>query len=157
MDIISLLEELEELIDEAGSIPFSKKVSVDPEDIYGIINDMKESIPQEIKDAQWVNEERERIISEANSQSDSMKEKARDEIQRSYDEANRRLKDLVSEHNITKEANAEAERIVSEAKETANTIATNSLAYVDQLLAKTSDDLRNTLKVIEDNRGQLKY
>lgn len=157
MDIISLLEELEELIDEASSVPFSKKVSVNPEDIYGIINDMKDAIPQEIKDAQWVNSERERIISEANSQATSLKDKAKDEVQRSYDEANRRLKELVSENNITQQANQESERIISEAKATAQTIATNSLAYVDELLSKTSDDLKNTLKSIEDNRSQLKY
>lgn len=157
MDIISLLEELEELIDEASAVPFSKKVTVNPDDIYGIINDMKDSIPQEIKDAQWVNEERERIISEANSQAEQMKEKAKDDIKKGYDDANRRIKELVGEHNITVEANAEAERIISEAKSTAQTIATNSLAYVDQLLEKTSDDLRNTLQVVDENRSQLKY
>lgn len=157
MDIISLLEELEELIDEASSVPFSKKVSVNPEDVYGIINDMKDAIPQEIKDAQWVNSERERIISEANSQATSLKDKAKDEVQRSYDEANRRLKELVSENNITQQANQESERIISEAKNTAKTIATNSLAYVDELLSKTSDDLKNTLQAIEENRSQLKY
>lgn len=157
MDIISLLEELEELMDDANSVPFSKKVSVNPEDVYGIISDMKEAIPQEIKDAQWVNSERERILTEANSQADAMKEKAKEDIKKGYDEANRKIKQLVSEHNITVEANAEAEKIVSEAKTTAQQIATNSLAYVDQLLTKTSDDLKNTLKVIDENRSQLKY
>lgn len=157
MDIISLLEELEELMDDANTIPFSKKVSVNPEDVYGIINDMKDAIPQEIKDAQWVNGERERILSEATSQAESMKEKAKEEITRGYDDANRRIKDLVSENSITMEANKEAERIVSEAKTTAQSITTNSLAYVDQLLSKTSDDLKNTLQVIDENRSQLKY
>lgn len=157
MDIISLLDELEELIDEAGSVPFSKKVTVNPEDIYGIINDMKDAIPQEIKDAQWVNEERDRIISEANSQATSMKEKAQEEIQRSYDEANRRLKQLVSENNITINANQQAEQILQEAKSTAKTITTNSLAYVDQMLANTEDEIKKALQVIEENRSQLKY
>ncbi|MGY3776281.1 ATP synthase subunit B family protein [Helcococcus sueciensis] len=157
MDIISLLDELEELIDEAGSVPFSKKVTVHPDDIYGIINDMKDSIPQEIKDAQWVNEERDRIISEANTQAANIKERAQEEVQRSYEEANRRLKELVNENSITVAANEEADRIISEAKSTASTITTNSLAYVDQILSKTEDEVKKTLQVIEENRSQLKY
>ena len=157
MDIISLLDELEELIDEAGSVPFSKKVAVNPDDIYGIINDMKDSIPQEIKDAQWVNEERDRILSEANAQATNIKEKAQEEVQRSYDDANRRLKELVNENNITVAANQEADRILLEAQNTAKTITTNSLAYVDQILAKTEDEVRKTLQVIEENRSQLRY
>lgn len=157
MDIISLLEELEELVDEAGSVPFSKKVTINPEDVYGIINDMKDAIPQEIKDAQWVNEERDRIISEAKSQAENIRNQAQEEVKRAYEEADRRVKQLINEHSITVQANSEAERIVSEAKNTAKTITTNSLAYVDQILSKTSEELRNTLQVIEDNRSQLKY
>lgn len=157
MNIISLLEELEEVIDEAGSVPFSKKVTVNPDDVYGIINDLKDSIPQEIKDAQWVNEERERILSEANSQATQMKEKADAEIKKAYEEANRKFKQLVSESEVTKEAQNEAERIIAEAKNTANTITTNSLAYVDSILAKTADEIQKTLSTIEENRSQLKY
>lgn len=157
MNIISLLEELEGVIDEAGSVPFSKKITVNPEEVYSIINDLKDSIPEEIKDAQWVNQERERILEEANSQANSIKLKAKEEIEKGYEEANRRFRDLVNEHSVTQEANKEAERIIAEAKKTANTITTNSLAYVDQILSKTSDEIKNTLKVIEDNRSQLKY
>lgn len=157
MNIISLLEELEEVIDEAGSVPFSKKVTVNPEDIYGIINDLKDSIPQEIKDAQWVNQERERILSEANAQAAQMKDKADAEIKKAYEEANRKFKQMVNEHELTKEAQNESERIIAEAKNTANTITTNSLAYVDQILAKTSDEIQRTLQTIEENRSQLKY
>lgn len=157
MNIISLIQELEEIIDDAGSVPFSKKVTVNPDDIYSIINDLKDSIPQEIKDAEWVNNERDRILSEANSQANSINEKAKLEVQKAYDEANRRFKELVSEHNVTQVANEESERIIAEAKSTAQTITTNSLAYVDQILSKTSDDLRNSIDKIEENRSKLKY
>lgn len=86
-----------------------------------------------------------------------MKTKAKEEIERAYEDANRKFKDMVNEHTVTQEANKEAERIIAEAKSTANTITTNSLAYVDQILSKTSDEIKNTLQVIEDNRSQLKY
>ena len=157
MNIISLIQELEEIIDDAGSVPFSKKVTVNPDDIYSIINDLKDSIPQEIRDAEWVNNERDRILSEANAQANSINEKAKLEVQKAYDEANRRFRELVSEHNVTQSANEESERIIAEAKSTVQTITTNSLAYVDQILAKTSEDVRNSIDRIEENRSKLKY
>lgn len=157
MNIISLLEELEDLIDEAGSVPFSKKITLNPDEVYSIINDLKDAIPVEIKDAQWVNQERERILEEANSQASSIKAKAKEDVEKAYDEANRKFKELVNESSITQAANKEAERIITEAKSTAGTITTNSLAYVDQILAKTSDEIKQTLQTIEENRGKLKY
>lgn len=157
MNILSLIEELEQIMDDGGSVPFSKKITINPDEVYEVINDLRESIPQEIKDAQWVNQERERILQEANSQASAIKDKAREEVERSYEDANRKLRELVNQDIITVEARKEAEKIIAEAKETANTIATNSLAYVDQILAKTSDELKNTLSTIEENRSQLKY
>lgn len=157
MNILSLIEELEQIMDDGGSVPFSKKITINPDEVYEVITDLRESIPQEIKDAQWVNQERERILQEANSQANAIKDKAREEVERSYEDANRKLRELVNQDAVTIEARKEAEKIIAEAKETANTIATNSLAYVDQILSKTSDELKNTLSTIEENRAQLKY
>ncbi|MFM1524659.1 ATPase [Helcococcus bovis] len=157
MNILSLIEELEQIMDDGGSVPFSKKITINPDEVYEVINDLRESIPQEIKDAQWVNQERERILQEANSQASAIKDKAKEDVDRSFEDANRKLRELVNQDAVTIEARKEAERIVAEAKETANTIAANSLAYVDQILSKTSDELKNTLSTIEENRSQLKY
>lgn len=157
MNILSLIEELEQIMDDGGSVPFSKKITINPDEVYEVINDLRESIPQEIKDAQWVNQERERILQEANSQAAAIKDKAKEDVDRSFEDANRKLRELVNQDAVTIEARKEAERIIAEAKETANTIATNSLAYVDQILSKTSDELKNTLSTIEENRSQLKY
>ncbi|MFM1539429.1 ATPase [Helcococcus bovis] len=157
MNILSLIEELEQIMDDGGSVPFSKKITINPDEVYEVINDLRESIPQEIKDAQWVNQERERILQEANSQASAIKDKAKEDVDRSFEDANRKLRELVNQDAVTIEARKEAERIIAEAKETANTIAANSLAYVDQILSKTSDELKNTLSTIEENRSQLKY
>lgn len=157
MNIVSLLNELENVIDDAGQVPFSKKVTVNPDEVYDIINDLKDSIPQEIKDAQWVNEERERIIQEANSQAQQIRDNANSQIEKAKEEANRRFREMLNEHEITRAAQEEAEKIILDAKNTANTITTNSLAYVDQVLAKTADEISKTLNTIEENRSQLKY
>lgn len=157
MDILKLLDELEEIIDEASNVPFSKKVGINSDEVYELINDLRDSLPEEIKEARWVNEERERILSEAQKQADVLIQNANEESLRKDEETKRRYKELVNEHSITVEAKREAESIIEEAKATANTITTNSLSYVDSMLVKTEDELKNLLNVIEDNRSQLKY
>ncbi len=156
MDILKLIDELEEVIDEASSVPFSKKVGINPEEVYELINDLRDSLPEEIKEARWVNEERERILGEAQKQADILIQNANEEVQKKDEDAKRRYKELVNEHAITVEAKRQGEQIIEEAKATSQTIVTNSLSYVDGMLVKTEDELKNLLSVISDNRSQLK-
>lgn len=157
MDILKLIDELEEIIDNASSIPLIKKVSINPDEAYEIINDLRDSIPEEIKEARWINEERDRILKEATVQAEQIVAQAREEEERTKLEAQKRFKELINEETITIEAKKYAEQIVDEAKSTAKTIQTSSLAYVDSMLVKTQEELKNLLQVIDDNRSQLKY
>lgn len=157
MDILQLIDELEDVIDDASSVPFTKKVSVNPEDIYEIINDLRDALPEEIKEAKWVNEEKERILTDAKTQADTLVNQAKGEVEKSYEAANRKYRDLVNENAITMEAKKQAAQIVQDAENTAHGITKNSLAYVDGMLVKTEEELKNLLKVIEENRSQLKY
>lgn len=156
MDILKLIDELEEVIDDASSVPFTKKVGINPEEVYELIHDLRDSLPEEIKEARWVNEERERILGEAQKQADILIQNANEEVQKKDEDAKRRYKELVNEHAITVEAKRQAEQIIAEAKSTSQTIVTNSLSYVDGMLVKTEDELKNLLSVIADNRSQLK-
>ncbi|MGF0039285.1 ATPase [Peptoniphilaceae bacterium SGI.131] len=157
MDIVKIIDELEEIVDEASNIPFTKRVSINPDEAYELINELREAIPEEIKEARWINEEKERILSEANNQASQIINQAKEEVEKSYQEANRRYKEMVNQDAITLEAKRQAEEILAEAKMTANTITTNSLAYVDSMLVKTQDELKGLLQVIDENRSQLKF
>lgn len=156
MDILRLLDEMEEIVDNASSVPFTKKVSINPDEIYELINDLRDSLPEEIKESRWVNEEKERIISEAQKQADIIISNANDEVQKMDEDAKRRYKELVNEHAITAAAKREAQNIVDEANNTAQTIANNSLSYVDGILVKTENEIKNILDEIANNREQLK-
>lgn len=155
MDILRLLDEMEEIVDNASSVPFTKKVSINPDEVYELINDLRDSLPEEIKESRWVNEEKERIITEAQKQADIIIANANDEVQKMDEDAKRRYKELVNDHSITEAARKEAQDIVEEANNTAQTIAHNSLSYVDGILVKTENELKNILDVIASNREQL--
>ena len=49
MDIIKLIEEMEDILDEASTVPFSKKVMVEREELLSVLKDMRENLPEEIK------------------------------------------------------------------------------------------------------------
>ena len=79
-NINELIDEIEDIMDNASSVPFSRKVSVDPDEIFEIVRDMRDSLPTEIKNAQWINDEKERILQEAENEAKSKVENANNEI-----------------------------------------------------------------------------
>ena len=65
MQIQELLEALKDVIDEGKEVPFVKKIVVDGEEILDILIEIKKNLPNEIKQAAWITEERTRILQEA--------------------------------------------------------------------------------------------
>ena len=85
--ITDLINEMEDVMDNASAVPFSRKISVDPDEIYDILNDMKDSLPKEIKQAEWTYAEKDRIISEAEAEANERLAQADNEIQNFKEQA----------------------------------------------------------------------
>ena len=58
MEIFTLLETLEDIMEKSRNVPFSNKCIVDKEEILDIIKEIRLKLPEEIKQAKWVKEER---------------------------------------------------------------------------------------------------
>ena len=65
MEIFTLLESLEEIIENSRSVPFSGKGIVDKDELFDLIKEIRIKLPDELKQAKWVKEERQRILVEA--------------------------------------------------------------------------------------------
>ena len=65
MEILKYVEQLEEIVDTATKVPFSNKVMVNVDEIFEVIDLIRENIPQEVKDAQYALLEKDRMIQEA--------------------------------------------------------------------------------------------
>ena len=70
MDILHLVDRLEELFNDSRSVPFTHSVMVDEERILDIIDQMRVSIPEEIKKAQQLLAQRDRIMAQAKEEAD---------------------------------------------------------------------------------------
>jgi len=73
MEIFTLLEELEDIMEKSRSVPFSNKCIVDKEQILDIIKEIRLKLPEEIKQAKWIKEERQRILVEAQNEANDRK------------------------------------------------------------------------------------
>jgi len=60
MEIFTLLETLEETIENSRTMPFTNKGIVDKEELLDLIKEIRIKLPEELKQAKWVKEERTR-------------------------------------------------------------------------------------------------
>ncbi len=156
MDILQIIEEIEDLIDEASTVPFSKKVMVDSDELFQLLQQVRQSLPEEIRQAQWVNDEKDRIMAEAERDADAIKDEAKKESDKIIQDAKDTFNDMVNEHEVTKKANQYGEEIVTKAEQNARTLKLQSVTYVDEMLGVTQDKLKELLEVLEENRSELR-
>jgi cell division septum initiation protein DivIVA len=145
MEILTVLEALEDAIERAVSVPFTGKCIVDRDEILDIIQDIRLKLPDELKHAKWISEERARILAEAQQEADDI-----------IKSADSRIAALVDEHEICRKAYEQAEVIISNAKKNAREIRLGTREYADNVLNKVEEILEDTLEVIKANRNELK-
>lgn len=144
MDLLKLLEELEDLVEESSTMPFSNKVIIDKNDIYEIIKDIRMQIPKEIKDAKQITSDKETIIAEAQKESENIIANAKKYAQ-----------DQIDHSEIVKEAQKKSERMMEEANKVSEEIREGSRAYADEILEKVQNTIESSLTVILENRNEL--
>ena len=72
MEIFTLLDTLEDLLEEGRGLPFSSKGIVDKEQFMDIIKEIRIKLPDELKQAKWIKEERQRILVEAQKEAEEI-------------------------------------------------------------------------------------
>lgn len=145
MEILSILETLEDLVEKSVSVPFSGRCLMDKEEILEIVKEIRLKLPDDIKQAKWVKEERQRILMEAQKEANTI-----------IKDAESKIASLVDEHEITKKAYDQANEIISNAQKNAREIRLGTRDYADSVLNKVEEILKDTLDVIKMNREELK-
>lgn len=145
MDILDLIDEVEDAVEAGTSVPFTSKVMVDKEEILDIIKEIRIKLPDEIKQAAWIKEERQRILAEAQKDADNM-----------INEANYKLEEMVEDDKVLKVANQRAEDILTRAQLSAKEIRIGAMEYADTLLEDTQENLKEVIQLLNDNRKELR-
>ncbi|WP_270302740.1 hypothetical protein [Baileyella intestinalis] len=128
--VMSLLDELEDLVTNASKVPFSDKTIVDGDELKSIIDDIRLSLPKDIQQARWVKDEQERILNEAKSEYDKV-----------IVAAKRQAEYLVENDIVKKEAEKRANALVNEAESHSRYIKLRAYEYIDKMLYDMQNDM----------------
>ncbi len=146
MELLDLLEQLEDIVDNGVNIPLSGgKCLLDRESILELIQEIRLKLPDDIKAAKRIADEKLRIMAEAQQEAENI-----------IKNAESRIAALVDENEITKKAYEQAEVIISNTKKNAREIRLGTREYADSILNKVEEILEDTLDVIKLNRQELK-
>ena len=74
MDVLVLIDKLDDLVHNAKQVPLTDQVRVDKEEIYDILDQMRATIPAEIKQARWIVKERQEMLAEAKREAERQAE-----------------------------------------------------------------------------------
>ena len=99
MDVLVLIDKLDDLVHNAKQVPLTDQVRVDKDEIYDLLDQMRATIPEEIKQARWIVKERQEMLAEAKR-----------EAERLISEARERQNQLISEQEVTKQAEDDPHR-----------------------------------------------
>lgn len=156
MEILALIDRIEDLVEESSTVPFSKKVMIDSEALFYILKEMRESIPEEIKQAEWIQEEKDRILNEAIKDAQNVLEHANNEALRIRTDAEAHFERMISESDVMVHAENRANDILAKAEQNAKTIRIQANTYVDDILSKTQEKLRDVITMLDSNRTELR-
>lgn len=136
MDVIKLLEYLQEIIESSSKIPVTGKAVINKREILDIIDQIINHLPDEFKKAEWICDEKERILVDAKVQAKIFEEETIDKIKR-----------RVEKQDLVKEAQTRAEEIIASAQRDGKIMRLGAKDYADEILSQLDKEI--------ETKGQL--
>src|SRR5207247_2475441 len=144
MDVLVLIDKLDDLVHNAKAVPLTDQVRIDREEIYDILDQMRATIPEEIKQARWIVKERQEMLAEAKRETDRLLGEAREQAVRE-----------ASQTEIVKIAERQAQDIVDEARRQARETRLEMEDWADSILSTLEVNLEKFLTAVKRGRERL--
>lgn len=132
MDILYLVDRLENLIAGSRRMPLFNQIMVKEVDILNIVDQMRTAIPDEIKQARRINQEKERILAQAQADASSLLSRAREESER-----------VMNREGLLRAAEERSKEMLRRAEEQAEQLKIEADAYVAETLRALREHLSN--------------
>ncbi|MEW5899339.1 MAG: ATPase [Bacillota bacterium] len=145
MELFNVLNELEDLVENSPKIPLTRRVLIDEEKLLDYLDRMRAALPEEVRQAKWVLQEREKVLA------DSKKEALR-----IMEEAQKQLDRRAEESEIARQAKAIAEEVVQKAEVVAREIKQGARDYADDILGSLEEELNKLITQVRNGRAELK-
>jgi cell division septum initiation protein DivIVA len=144
MDVLVLIDKLDDVIHNARTVPLTDSVMIDREEIYDLLDQMRSTIPEEIKQARWIVKERQEMLAEAKQEAD-----------RIVAEAGEKAVHLASQEEVVRLADKQAKEIIEDARERERETRLGAEDYADEVLANLEVNLEKFLAAVRRGRERL--
>ena len=138
-DILDLVDRLEDLVSDGRRVPFSGRIMVDETQFLAIVDQLRVTVPAEIRDAERVINDRQRIVFEAQENATKILKAARD-----------RAGYLLSEQGLLNEARQQGEELLRQAEERRKRDMGNLEVAALKQFTIIEEAMRDGLELIEE-------
>lgn len=145
IELQQLINQLETVISHGKRVPLSQNIMVDEESVRRLIDQMRVSVPDIIKQAERTLGERDRIIAQANEEASRIVQMGREQAT-----------DMVEHHELAEDARRRAHEIIAAAEQEAAAMradadryALNSLANLAEQLSKIEHEVQNGIAALQ--------
>lgn len=139
--ISNYLDSIEDILEGSSKVPFSNKVSIDREELYAILDDIRMNMPIELEKAQKIVSEHDRIIGDAEAKASSILGAAKVQAEQ-----------LMEEHEIYQQASEAGNEIIERSKKNAKEFRVNATEYADEILNMAETSLRESIEILNENQ-----
>ncbi len=158
---LKTLKELEDTMEEAWNVPFAKnRLLIEEDKIRNLIEELRMSLPIEMRKAQEVLDTKEKIISKAQTESDSMLDRARKSSETMLSKARKNAAEIIAEAKTESEqlineqailaiAKERADEIVERAKNDSVKMRNVTVKYIDGIVNDTYKSLERAMNSVE--------
>lgn len=144
MEFWPLVDSLEDLLTNGRKVRLSNDVRVNKQEASSIVHRLRGAIPEELKQAHWIAENRGEMLTEARRETARILEEAREERAR-----------LLGSEEIAKGAEQRAQRLLDNASTRAGEIRLGAEDYADDILARLETYLSKFKDAVGRGRGRL--
>ncbi len=144
MDTRKLLEELENVINNASDVPFTNKKMVDKDEVARLLDAINQSLPNELESARRIVADKERIMLDAEKKAEDTVAQAKDYIAR-----------ITEESELVKQAQERANEVIDSANKSAEELRSSSITYATDVLKYVESNMETMLDTLKKNRQSL--
>lgn len=141
MNVDELLDMMEELLEGSAKVPLSGKRVVDEDRLRDLIDDVRGNLPDEIRQAKGIVNDRAQILNDAKREAEAIISKAEN-----------RARAIVSEQEIVKESQRRAAEILSAAQTQSRELSSSVANYCENILRTTEEQLARSVAEVKNTR-----
>ena len=144
LDIMFLIDRLEALVNSSRRVPLSSRIMLEEEEILAIVEQMRQTVPNELKQARKVLQDREQVLKAAQGEAEKIVTMARE-----------RAEYMINQEGVFHLAKERGEQMLSDAQRDAQTTRQEIEQYAIEVLGNLEQQLQLQLHQIRNGLQEL--